>query len=82
MRTKEKLLLLYPGEFYAGNWGRTLRLKPHMVYIYSYLKQFFDVSVIDLENEFSRPESEDELSIFKQNALKRLSGIDADIVAI
>ena len=79
---KERLLLIYPGEFYAGSWGRTLPLKPHMVYIYSYLKQFFDVSVVDLENEFSRPENEDALSAFKQNALKRIIEIEAEIVAI
>lgn len=82
MKTKEKILLLYPGEFYSQNWGRFIRLKPHMVYIYSYLKQYFDVSVIDLENEFSRIKTKDELSAFKEKALKRIGGIEADIVAI
>jgi hypothetical protein len=82
MKTKEKILLLYPGEFYSWNWGRFIRLKPHMVYIYSYLKQYFDVRVIDLENEFSRPETENELPAFKEKALKRIRGIEADIVAI
>ncbi len=42
-------------------------LKPHMVYIYTYLKEFFDVIVVDLENEFLRPEDEKELEEFKKN---------------
>jgi len=79
---KKKLLLLYPGEFYSINWGRFIELKPHMVYVYSFLKDFFDVTVIDLENEFSRPKTDKERRLFKKNALKRILSIDADYVAI
>jgi len=82
MKRKKELLLLYPGEFYSRNWGRMIRLKPHMVYMYSFLKQYFNVTVIDLENEFSKPQTDDELLIFKKNALKRIRGTEADIVAI
>lgn len=82
MKGKEKILLLYPGEFYAKGWGRFIQLKPHMVYIYTYLKQHFDVIVVDLENEFSRPETTGELTAFKANSLKRILGIQADVVAI
>lgn len=82
MENKQQLVLLYPGEFYSFSWGRFIQLKPHMVYIYSYLKQFFEVTVIDLENEFSRPETENELPLFKEKVRKRLDGIEADIVAI
>jgi len=82
MKRKEKILLLYPGEFYSQGWGRFIRLKPHMVYIYSYLKQFFDVIVVDLENEFSRPETPEELSAFKANSLERILGFEVDMVAI
>lgn len=81
-RKLEKLLLLYPGEFYSFSWGRYIHLKPHMVYIHSYLKRHFDVTVIDLENEFSRPKTEDELDVFKKKSLDRLERLDADIVAI
>jgi len=76
------LLLLYPGEFYSMNWGRFIELKPHMVYVYSFLKDFFDVTVIDLENEFSRPKTDKERLLFKKNALKRILSIDADYMAI
>jgi len=79
---KKKLLLLYPGEFYSMSWGRFIELKPHMVYVYSFLKDFFDVTVIDLENEFSRPKTDKERRLFKKNALKRILSIDADYVAI
>jgi radical SAM superfamily enzyme YgiQ (UPF0313 family) len=79
---KKKLLLLYPGEFYSMNWGRFIELKPHMVYIYSFLKDFFDVTVIDLENEFSRPKNDNERLLFKKKALKRILTVDADYVAI
>jgi len=72
MKRKEKILLLYPGEFYSQGWGRFIHLKPHMVYIYTYLKEFFDVIVVDLENEFSRPETPAALSAFKTNALERV----------
>ncbi|MBW2177781.1 MAG: cobalamin-dependent protein [Deltaproteobacteria bacterium] len=82
MKRKEKILLLYPGEFFSQGWGRFIRLKPHMVYIYSYLKQFFDVTVVDLENEFSRPESPEALTAFKAKSLERINGISADMVAI
>lgn len=79
---KKKLLLLYPGEFYSMNWGRFIELKPHMVYIYSFLKDFFDVTVIDLENEFSRPKTDSELAQFKRMALKKILSIETDYVAI
>jgi len=82
MKRKEKILLLYPGEFYSKGWGRFIHLKPHMVYIYTYLKQFFDVIVVDLENEFSRPETSEELSAFKTNGLKRILGLEVDLVAL
>lgn len=78
----KKLLLLYPGEFYSMNWGRFIELKPHMVYIYSFLKDFFDVTVIDLENEFSRPKTDKERILFKKNALKRILSVDVEHVAI
>ena len=79
---RKKLLLLYPGEFYAGKWGRLIELKPHMIYVYSFLKDFFDVSVVDLENEFSRPKTESDLAAFKKRALRRVLAIEADYVTI
>ncbi len=82
MKRKQKILLLYPGDFYSKNWGRFIVLKPHMVYIYTYLKQFFDVIVVDLENEFLRPEDEQGLEEFKKKSLKRILSIDTDYIAI
>ncbi|MBU1341702.1 MAG: cobalamin-dependent protein [Proteobacteria bacterium] len=82
MKTKQKILMVYPGDFYSKNWGRFITLKPHMVYIYTYLKEFFDVIVIDLENEFLRPEDEKGLEEFKKKSLKRILSIDTDYIAI
>ncbi|MBU1696438.1 MAG: cobalamin-dependent protein [Proteobacteria bacterium] len=82
MKTKQKLLLLYPGDFYSKNWGRFITLKPHMVYIYTFLKEFFDVNVVDLENEFLRPEDEKGLEEFKEKSLKRILSIDTEYIAI
>ena len=79
---RKKLLLLYPGEFYAGKWGRLIELKPHMIYVYSFLKDFFDVAVVDLENELFRPKTESDLAAFKKRALRRVLAIEADYVAI
>ena len=82
MKAKQKILLLYPGDFYSRDWGRFITLKPHMVYIYTYLKEFFDVIVVDLENEFLRPEDDKELEKFKKKSLKRILSIDTDNIAI
>ncbi len=82
MDMKKKMILLYPGDFYSMNWGRFIKLKPHMVYVYSFLKEFFDVTVIDLENEFSRPETDNELDQFKKKALQRILPVDTDYLAI
>ncbi|MEE8540296.1 MAG: cobalamin-dependent protein [Desulfobacterales bacterium] len=79
---RKKLLLLYPGEFYAGKWGRYIELKPHMIYVYSFLKDLFDVSVVDLENELFKPKTERDLVEFKKRALRRVLAIEADYVAI
>lgn len=76
------MLLLYPGDFYSRDWGRFITLKPHMVYIYTFLKEFFDVTVVDLENEFLRPEDEKELDVFKAKSVNRILSIDADYIAI
>ena len=53
-----------------------------MVYVYSVLKDFFDVTVIDLENEFHRPKTDNELTKFKKKALQKILSVDADYVAI
>ena len=82
MKRKEKILLLYPGEFYSKGWGRFIHLKPHMVYIHTYLRQFFDVTVVDLENEFSRPETPEALSAFKVKSLERILGLDLSLIHI
>ena len=79
---KQTLVLLYPGDFYSMEWGRFLPLKPHMVYIHSYLKSYFDVTVIDLENEFNRPKDDTSLAEFKEKSLKRLLALDTDILSI
>lgn len=82
MKTKQKILLLYPGDFYSRDWGRFITLKPHMVYIYTFLKEFFDVIVVDLENEFLRPGDEKGLETFKTKSLDRILSIDTDYIAI
>ncbi|MCG8615496.1 MAG: radical SAM protein [Desulfobacterales bacterium] len=79
---KQRLTLLYPGDFYSMEWGRYLTLKPHMVYMHAYLAPHFDVQVIDLENEFSRPVNGSSLELFKQRALERLLDVETDILAI
>jgi radical SAM superfamily enzyme YgiQ (UPF0313 family) len=82
MIKKQKILLLYPGDFYSKSWGRFITLKPHMVYIYTYLKEFFDVIVVDLENEFLRPEDDKGLEDFKTKSLKKILSIDTSYIAI
>lgn len=82
IHASKRILLLYPGDFYAFNWGRCIELKPHMVYMYSFLKKIFNVTVIDLENEFSRPMNSKKLLSFKERALKMILSLDVDYVAI
>ena len=55
MYQKQKLLLLYPGSFYSPAWGDINEANTHMVYVYSFLKRYFEVTAIDLEMEFSKP---------------------------
>ncbi len=82
MKQKKRMLLLYPGEFYSPTWGRSIKIKPHMVYVYSFLKKLFNPYVIDLENEFSRPRNNTELKLFKRRALKMILSIATDYVGI
>ncbi len=79
---RPRVLLLYPGEFHSPTWGRFLELKPHLVYVHSFLKRFLDVRVLDLENEFSRPDGPEALEAFKARALERVLAEDADYLAI
>jgi len=76
------MLLLYPGVFYSSDWGRPIDIKPHMLYVHTFLKKTFNPYVIDLENEFSRPRNNTELKVFKNLALKRILSVPVDYVGI
>ena len=78
---KKKILLLNPGNFYCS-WGKTIKIKPHLVYIYSILKDYFDIEIIDLENELKIPITEEEIKQFKKNALSIILKHEFDIIAI
>lgn len=67
--------------FYSS-WGRTIKIKPHLVYLYSVLSDFFDVKILDLEAEFRIPLKESEVLDFKKKASSLILEHDFDILAI
>ncbi|HNX81366.1 MAG TPA: cobalamin-dependent protein [Candidatus Omnitrophota bacterium] len=79
---KKKFLLLYPGAFFSPDWGRQMEIKPHLVYVYTFLQRFFEVIVLDMENEFLRPGNKEALNVLKKKALERVMSIDADYLGI
>jgi len=76
------MLLLYPGVLHSPGWGDPRDANTHLVYVYSFLKQYFDVTVIDLEREFGRPRDDRERSRFLELSLDRIFSCDAGVVAI
>jgi radical SAM superfamily enzyme YgiQ (UPF0313 family) len=76
------MLLLYPGVLYSPGWGDPRDANTHMVYVYSFLKEYFDVTVIDLEREFGRPRDDRERSRFLERSLERIFSCHAGVVAI
>ena len=59
-----------------------MEIKPHLVYVYTFLQRFFEVIVLDLENEFLRPGNKEALNDLKKKALERVMSIDADYLGI
>jgi hypothetical protein len=82
MQRKEKLLLLYPGVLHSAGWGDAREQNTHLLYVYSCLKEHFDVSVLDLEAEIGRPADESQREAFKRASMQRILSFDADIVGI
>jgi len=82
MKKQTKLLLVYPGDFFSPGWGRHLRLKPHLVYIFSLLKKMYTVTVLDVENEYARPESLADVQGLKAKIAERIESVPADVVAL
>lgn len=78
----ETFLLLHPGDPWAGAWGRRLELKPHMVYLYSLLREHFEVSVLDLDTELERPTNAAEHERFRVATVERVLAFETDILGI
>jgi radical SAM superfamily enzyme YgiQ (UPF0313 family) len=77
----KKFLLLYPG-YFSEKWGRTMRIKPHMIYVHNFLKKYFETSVVDLDIEFLFPNSEEEVDEFKKKSLEKILSQDFDYLGI
>lgn len=71
----KKFLLLYPSMF-ETDWTKSIVLKPQMVYIHQFLKKYFDVYVLDLDNEF------DDINKFKEDAVEKILSYDFDYLGI
>ncbi len=76
------MLLVYPGALHAPGWGSPGGTNTHMVYVYSFLREYFDVAVVDLELEFGRPRDDPERRRFLELSLNRILSYDLDCVAI
>jgi radical SAM superfamily enzyme YgiQ (UPF0313 family) len=82
MMQKEKFLLLYPGVLHSIGWGDAREPNTHLVYVYSFLKEHFQVTVLDLEREFGRPLDESQREAFKRSSMKRILSFDGELVGI
>lgn len=78
--TGKKILLLYPGNFNT-RWGRSMKIKPHMVYVHYFLKKYFETTVIDLDNEFFKIFEKD-LITFKKKSIEKILSYEFDYLAI
>jgi len=80
---KKKVLLLYPGSLFAENCKFCWYLKPYMIYVYTFLKRYFDTKVIDLEIEFfNLLHDKTKHNKFKEVSLNRILSEDFDYLAI
>lgn len=79
--SRARLLLLYPGIFH-GKWGRRVTVKPHLVYLYTALEEFFDVRILDLEREFGAPADARAVRRFQAKALARIGEEDFEVLAV
>lgn len=79
---RERMLLVYPGVLHAPGWGSPGDTNTHMVYVYSFLREYFDLAVVDLELEFGRPRDGPERRRFLELSLNRILSHDVDHVAI
>ncbi len=82
MNQKERFLLLYPGILHSAGWGGAQEQNTHLVYVYSFLRQHFQVEALDLEAEFGRPGNETERQAFKRSSMKRILAFDGEYVGI
>jgi hypothetical protein len=78
----KKFLLLYPGILHSAGWGDPKEQNTHMVYVYAFLQEYFDVTVLDLEAEFGRPADESQREAFKEASMKRILSFDGEYVGI
>lgn len=77
-----RLVLLYPGVLFAPSWGSPAEENTHLVYCYSFLSRFFDVTVLDLEAEYGRPGTQEEREGFLDSGLERILASEPDLVAV
>lgn len=80
MNRKEKFLLVYPGVLHSAGWGDAREENTHLLYVYSFLKDHFDVVVLDLEAELGRPLDETQREAFKRSAFRRILSFDGPYV--
>ncbi len=82
MTQNRKILLLFPSIFYFPQELEKVEVKSQLLYLYSYLKQYFDVKMVDLETEIGRPNSRVTVRRFREKTKAFLSQLDFDIVGI
>lgn len=79
----KRVLLIYPPQLYAPTWGRVNVAKPHLVGLFSFLRQKgMQAEVLDLENELGRPATCAQAGQFRKKAQGLISRRRFDIAAI
>lgn len=78
-----RVLLIFPGSLYGGDWAAGPRVKPELVGSFDFLRrQGHDVDVVDLEAELGNPSDDDQRQLFLAKACTLLGGRDPQLVAI
>lgn len=82
MSNKPKILLAYPSCFRYSEKVDSLDIKTSLLWLASYVKQFYPVEYVDYELEIGRPATDTQIRRFERIVRNDLSSRDFDILGI
>ena len=81
---KKHLLLIYPSQLFAPDWGNLTYTNPPLVNLFSYLSQYknINIQILDLDIEIGKPRTMKEVLEFKEKATRIIGEYKFDIAGI